>query len=170
MIELLLEKFEILLSGFASSMRLPIQVQAILFRKSNEKIQYLVMKRTPEKEGFWQPITGGLEERETRVEALRREILEETGIKDFVRIIEDVHYFEYSGPHFVKGFDFIKEYVFGVEVSSIEKIVLDGSEHSEFRWCSFQEALELLKWKENKEALTKLNKNLSFRSKHFSRL
>jgi len=53
MIERLLEKFEILLSGFASSMRLPIQVQAILFRKSNEKIQYLIMKRTPEREGFF---------------------------------------------------------------------------------------------------------------------
>ena len=120
MIELLLEKFEILLSVFASSMRLPIQVQAILFKRSNEKIQYLVMKRTPEKEGFWQPITGGLEERETRVEALRREVLEETGIKDFVRIIEDIHHFEYSDPHF------IKEYVFGVEISSTEKIVLNG--------------------------------------------
>jgi len=164
MIEPLLEKSEILLSGFASSMRLPIQVQAILFRKSNEKIQYLIMKRTPEREGFWQPITGGLEESETRVEALRREVFEETGIKDFVRIIEDVHYFEYSDPHF------IKEYVFGVEIASTEKIILDEREHSEFRWCSFQEALDLLKWKENKEALTKLNKILSFRSKHFSRL
>ena len=143
-------------------MRLPIQVQAILFRKSKEKIQYLVMKTTPEREGFWQPITGGLEEGETRFESLKREVLEETGVKDFVRIIEDVHYYEYSGPHFVKGFDFIKEYVFGVEISSVEKIVLDGEEHSEFRWCSFQEALNLLKWKENKEALTKLNEILNF--------
>jgi len=159
-IKLLLEKFEILLSSFAPCMRLPIQVQAILFRESNEKIQYLVMKRTLEREGFWQPVTGGLQEGETRVEALRREVLEETRIKDFVRIIEDVHYFEYSGPHFVKGFDFIKEYVFGVEISSTEKVVLDGSEHSEFRWCNLQEALGLLKWKENKEALSRLNEVL----------
>ena len=154
MIELLLEKSEIPLSRFVSSMRLPIQVQAILFKGTDGKIQYLILKTIPEREGFWQPITGGLEEGETRVEALRREILEETEIKDFVRIIEDVHYFEYSAPHF------IKEYVFGVEISSIEKIVLDGSEHSEFRWCSFQEALDLLKWKENKEALSRLNKVL----------
>jgi len=45
-------------------MRLPIQVQAILFRKTNREIQYLLLKRTPEKEGFWQPVTGGLEEEE----------------------------------------------------------------------------------------------------------
>lgn len=157
MIELLLEKSEILLPCSASSMRLPVQVQAILFRESNEKIQYLVVKRTPEREGFWQPVTGGLEEGESRVEALRREVLEETGIKDFVRIIEDVHYFEYSGPHFTK------EYVFGVEIPPTEKIVLDEGEHSEFRWCSFEDALNLLKWKENKEALTKLNEILSLK-------
>jgi len=134
-------------------MRLPIQVQCILFRKINGKIQYLLLKRI--KEGFWQPVTGGLEEGETKVEAIEREVLEETGIKNIARIIEDVHYFEYSDSHF------IKEYVFGVEVHPNEKIVLDGKEHSQFKWCSFQEALELLKWDENKKALSRLNEILS---------
>jgi hypothetical protein len=55
----------------------------------------------------------------------------------------------------------LKEYAFGVEVSSEEKVVLDGKEHSEFKWCSFQEALGLMKWKGNKEALKKLNQILS---------
>ena len=91
----------------------------------------------------------------------RREIFEETGIKNIVGIIEDVHCFEYSGPHFIKGFDFIKEYVFGVEIHADEKIVIDGKEHCQFKWCSFHEALELLKWNENKEALSRLNKILS---------
>jgi len=54
------------------------------------------------------------------------------------------------------------EYVFGVEISSDEKVVLDGKEHSEFRWCSFQEALRLMKWKENKDALKKLDRILSW--------
>jgi hypothetical protein len=35
--------------------------------------------------------------------------------------------------------------------------VLDGKEHSEYRWCHTKEALQLLSWKENKEALEKLN-------------
>jgi len=50
-----------------------------------------------------------------------------------------------------------------VEISSKEKVLLDGSEHSEFRWCGFQEALDLLKWKENKEALSRLNEVLMTR-------
>ncbi len=146
---------------FLSLVRLPIQVQGILFRRINGDIQYLLLKRTPEKEGFWQPVTGGLEEGESKVEALKREVWEETGIKNVVGIIENVDYFEYSDAHFIKGYDFIKEYVFGVEVHPNEKIAIDGKEHSLFRWCSFQEALELLKWDENKKALLRLNEVLS---------
>jgi len=146
-------------------MRLPIQVQGILFRKINGRTQYLLLKRIPGtgglEEGFWQPVTGGIEEGEKRTEALKREVSEETGIKNFLRIIENVHYDEF--------WDFfkrearqclIKEYVFGVEISSNENVAI-GREHSEYRWCGFEEALKLLKWKENKEALKKLNEILS---------
>lgn len=137
-------------------MRLPIQVEAILFKRSNKKIEYLLLKRIAERKGFWQPITGGLEEGETKTEALKREVREETGIKNIIRIIEDVHYFEFSDP------SPYKEYVYGVEVSPKESIVLDKKEYSECRWCSFQEALDLMKWKENREALKKLNKILTY--------
>ncbi len=136
-------------------MRLPIQIEAILFKRADGKIQYLLLKRIPRRGGFWQPITGGLEEGETKIEALKREIREETGIKNIIKIIEDVHYYEILDPHLVK------EYVFGVEVSSDEEVVLDGKEHSEFKWCNYQEALRLMKWKENRDALKKLDRILS---------
>ena len=142
-------------------MRLPIQVQAILFRKINGEIQYLLLKRISDIGGFWQPVTGGVEEGERRIQALEREVLEETGIKNFARIIEDVGYYEFLD--FFKRearSRLIKEYAFGVEISSNEKIVI-GWEHSEYRWCNSEEALKLLKWKENKEALKKLNEILS---------
>ncbi len=132
-------------------MRLPIQVEAILFRRKNGRTKYLLLKRTPEREGFWQPVTGGVEEGETRIDALKREVTEETGIKGILGIIEGIHYFEFSDPYLSK------EYVYGVEVSADEKVVIDEKEHSEFRWCSLQETLRLMKWKENKEALKKLN-------------
>jgi 8-oxo-dGTP pyrophosphatase MutT (NUDIX family) len=145
-------------------MRLPIQVQGILFRNTDRGIEYLLLKTTPEREDFWQPVTGGLEEGETEPEALKREVSEETGIKNIVRVIENVDYFEYPGAHFVKGFDFIKEYVFGVEVDPEQKIIIDGKEHSQFKWCGYQEACELLKWEENKRALSRLNELLKSQS------
>jgi dATP pyrophosphohydrolase len=132
-------------------MRLPIQVEAIIFRRKSGTIEYLLLKRLPDRNGFWQPVTGGLEEGETRTEALRREIKEETGIKNLIRVIEGLYYFEFSDPNLNQ------EYVYGVEVSPSEEIVLDGREHSEYRWCRIKEALQLLSWKENKEALEKLN-------------
>jgi ADP-ribose pyrophosphatase YjhB (NUDIX family) len=76
-------------------MRLPIQVvEAIIFRRNGDSIEYLLLKRLPERNGFWhwQPVTGCVEERETRTEALRREITEETGIKNLIMVIEDLYY------------------------------------------------------------------------------
>ena len=66
---------------------MPIQVEAIVFRRNSNTIEYLLLKRLPDRNGFWQPVTGGLEEGETLVEALRREIREETGIKNLIRVI-----------------------------------------------------------------------------------
>ena len=136
-------------------MRLPIQVEAIIFRRNGNKVEYLLLKRLPERNGFWQPVTGGVEEGETRKEALRREIREETGIKNIIAVLEDLYLFEFSDPNLNQ------EYVYGVEVTPSEEIVLDRKEHGEYRWCSFKEALQLLHWKENKEALRKLNKTLT---------
>src|SRR5512136_387235 len=103
-------------------MRLPIQVEAIIFRRNGNRVEYLLLKRLPERNGFWQPITGGVEEGETQKEALCREIGEETGIKSMVTILENLYYFEFSDPNPNQ------EYVYGIEVSSSEEIMLDPKE------------------------------------------
>ena len=149
-------------------MRLPIQIEAILFKRPNGEIQYLILKTIPRRGDFWQPITGGLEEGETKREALKREVREETGIRHIIKIIEDVHHFEFQDLSIIEYLEkhghackHLKEYAFGVEVSPDEKVVLDGKEHSEFKWCNLPEALRKLKWEENKEALRRLNKILT---------
>jgi 8-oxo-dGTP pyrophosphatase MutT (NUDIX family) len=133
----------------------PVQVEAFLFRKKKDNIEYLVLKRTSERGGFWQPITGALEKGESKIQALRREIEEETGITNFIEIIEDIYHFEFNDP------SLYREYVFGVEVSPEEKIVINEKEHSAFRWCCFEEAFGLIRWDENKVALRKLGKILT---------
>jgi len=149
-------------------MRLPIQIEAILFKRADGKIQYLLLKTIPRRGEFWQPITGGLEEGETKIEALKREVKEETGITNILKIIKDVHYYEVPDPSLIEYFKrhgqackHVKEYVFGVEVSSDEGVVLDGKEHSDFRWCNVQEALKLMEYEGYKDALKKLDRILS---------
>ena len=146
-----------------------MQIEAILYKRADGKIQYLLLKTIPRRGEFWQPITGGLEKGETKIEALKREVREETGIKNVINIIRDVHYYEFPDPDLIEYFKrhghectHVKEYVFGVEVSSDEKVVLDGKEHSEFKWCGFQEALGLMKWKGNEDALKELDRILSY--------
>lgn len=134
--------------------RLPIQVEVIIFRVMNDSYEYLLLKRIAAKGGFWQPVTGGLEEGEELRDAVIREVKEETGIIQFKRIINNVYQFNF-GDDIER-----KEYVFGLEVSSDELVALDKNvyvEHDEIKWCSFDEAMLLLKWSGNKEGLRKLN-------------
>lgn len=136
-----------------------VELEGIIFKKTDNKIKYLLLKRTKEKGGFWQPVTGRLEKGETKVEALKREIKEETGITDIKRVIKGVHSFG-----FVKNSHHVKEYVYGVEVSPKREIAIDSNiypEHSKYKWCGYEEALKLLKWEGNKEGLRQLNKLLT---------
>lgn len=138
--------------------RQPIQIEVILFRYINGSYEYLLLKRISSRGGFWQPVTGGLEEGEQLHHAALREVEEETGITNTIRIIDNIHLFILEeDPN-------VKEYVFGAEIDPNSKIVLDKNiyeEHDDHRWCSFEEAMTLLKWPGNKEALKKLNKILT---------
>ena len=54
----------------------------------------------------------------------------------------------------------VEEFVYGVEINPKQKITFDSNvyeEHEEHKWCSFEKAIELLKWPDNKKALKRLN-------------
>lgn len=132
-------------------------IEAIIFRMKNQNYEFLLLKRTEERGGFWQPVTGRIEEDESIEEAVKREIKEEVGISDIIRIIPDVYSFSIEDS----GKD---EFILGVEVNSDEEISLDKNtylEHEKSKWCSFEEAINLLKWPGNKEGLNKLNSILT---------
>jgi lipoyl(octanoyl) transferase len=133
------------------------QIGCIVFRQNNNQLEFLLLKRIPEKGGFWQSITGEVED-ENLKDAVLREAKEEAGIeKDAVlRLIENVNSFDYENDK--KGC-IVREYVFGLEVSPDQKISLDKNiykEHDEFRWVSLEDALHLLKWETSKDSVKKL--------------
>jgi 8-oxo-dGTP pyrophosphatase MutT (NUDIX family) len=115
------------------------QVEVIVFRIINNETSFLILKRNESKGSFWQPISGGVNEGEDVVDAAKRELEEETGIKEHIRIIENVHFFEFK----VEGVGLLKEFVFAVEVDPNTKIKI-SNEHVDLKWCSFEDALSFL--------------------------
>ena len=140
-----------------SIMRNLIEIDAVVFRRISDNVQYLLIKRTEKLGNFWQFVTGGNEGKETLIETLKRELKEELSITEnqIKSIIENVHYFEWL----TKSNELIKEYCFGVEINSDADIKL-SEEHDEFKWCNIEEAIRLLKWDGNRTAVFKLNEIL----------
>ena len=144
------------------------QVECIVFKKDTDDFKFLLLKRIPSKGHFWQPPCGGVEKEDTNLtDAVLREIKEEAGISEdnILRILYKVHSFTMNSDYLSnKSIPIITEYVFGIEVEPETKIDITKNiytEHEEFKWVNFQDALELLKWEDNKTALKKLHQMLS---------
>jgi len=156
-------KPELMLKKKEPNMR-TTQLECIVFRRKNDSYEFLILKRIPNKGGFWQPVCGGMEkEDKSLLDAAFRELEEEANIqkKDILNVLEDVHYFEIN-KHYLTGkpISTIKEYVLGFEVKPDTKVTIGkniSAEHDEIKWVTFKEALKLLKWKDNKKGFRKLN-------------
>jgi len=132
-------------------MRTNNQAEIIVFKKKEKELLFLILKRIPKRGGFWQPITGGLENDETFEEAAKRETREEIGFIGEISLI-DIDYsfnFSYNNNEYF-------EKVFGLEISPESKIIL-SEEHSEYKWVNGQAAIDkFLKYPGNKEGFKKL--------------
>lgn len=126
------------------------QNECILFRRSaDQSIHYLLLKRAEARGGFWQPITGGVEPGERDVPAVQREMREEIGVADPVQMTDLAYQFQFSTGD---GKRVLDEHVFCAELKPDAEIVL-SHEQTEYRWVTYQEALGMLKWENNKKAL-----------------
>lgn len=129
----------------------------------NGEIEYAVFRRADL--DCWQGIAGGGEDDETPIEAAKRESHEEAGISpdsDYMKLhsLSTIPVVGING--FIWGEDVlvIPQYSFGVRVEDSDLKL--SSEHTEYRWLSYDKAHDLLKWDSNKNALWELD----YRLKH----
>jgi 8-oxo-dGTP pyrophosphatase MutT (NUDIX family) len=105
----------------------------------------------PERGGFWQPVTGGVEKGEELVDAAIREASEETSLS-FPNPPESLDYqftFEARGKTF-------EEHAFSLQADASGSVRLDPHEHVDFRWVAAHEASGELKHPSNAEGLRRL--------------
>lgn len=141
--------------------RAPFQVLVLPYRITpGNAVFYALFKREPSTGGYWQGIAGGGEDGEAPLEAAKRETHEEAGIDprhEYIKLdsyatvpVANVCGFRWGDDVLV-----IPEYCFGVKVSE-EQLHL-SYEHTEYRWLSYDRAMEILHWDSNKGALWELN-------------
>lgn len=135
---------------------------AIVFRKGKNEIRYLLICYGTKEKSWWDFPRGQIEEGETEEEAAKREIFEETGIKD-LKFRPD---FQESYKYFFRGqkpedkneLIFKENIIFLAETK--EKRIKLSFEHYDFAWLPYEEALEKLTFKNSKEILKKANQCL----------
>ena len=143
-------------------MRKPKQVLVFLYRKNeDENYEYCIFYRNRLK--FWQGISGGVEDDESLIETVKREVYEETGVRvnDIYQLstVSSIPVVDVMGEFFWGNDVYVvPEYSFGVSLENYD--IHLSSEHKEYKWCLFEEAYEKLKFDSNKTALWELNQRL----------
>ena len=101
-----------------------------------------------------------MEDEETLKQTRIREVEEETGIINILKIIDTKCSYEFE----LQGKNHI-EHIYGVQIPIESEIIL-SDEHDEFKWVDENTAFKLLKWPGNKEGLKILIKILKFKDNY----
>ncbi|HEY7546286.1 MAG TPA: dihydroneopterin triphosphate diphosphatase [Blastocatellia bacterium] len=140
------------------SYKQPRSVQVVIFAESESGREYLLLRRIADHGGFWQFVTGSLEECEAHLQAAAREVFEETGIVCSESDLIDIgliNTFEIS-PLWLKkyapGVTHNEEVCFALRVEK-RPIRLDPVEHTEYGWVDYDSAMKMLYWESNRKAL-----------------
>jgi len=130
---------------------------AVIFRKEGNKIYYLLLHypsnaKAPRE--YWDFPKGHIEKGEKIEETVKREVKEETGLKD-IKLIEGFkewikYFFKFKGKNIFKIVTF-----FLAETKT--KTVKVSFEHIGFKWLPYEEAIEKLTFKNAKDILKKAN-------------
>lgn len=140
-------------------MRAGFQVLILGYLKGNEN-KYLIMERSDM--GIWQFPSGGGENDESPEEAAIREMFEETGIKtEKVTRLETVNSVPascFKAYDHLKDMYVIPEHIFATELEH-EEVQL-SSEHTAYKFMTFNECLKHLKYDSNKTALYEVNEKI----------
>ena len=118
-------------------------IEAHIFRERNGKLEFLLLKRSPEQyyPNIWQMVTGKIKENEAAFNTALREIEEETGlVPEKFWVAPTVNSFYAPDKDYICLLP-----VFAAKVNSDSEIKI-SKEHTEHKWLSPEEAKKFLAW------------------------
>lgn len=127
-----------------------VRVGAVIVNKEKNK----VLLELQGKGKYWVFPKGGIEPGETELMTLKREIFEETGIKQFVldQKFKDEISYKFNSP---EGWIKSTVYYFVIYTSQ-HGYISRPVEVLDLKWCNFSEAQKLLKFKNQKKLLERV--------------
>lgn len=132
----------------------------VVYKVVNKKRSYLILKRKLHWRGYEFP-KGGIEDGENKLDAVKREVSEETGLK-----IKKIVNYNIGGKYNYsekltdrKGVVGQVYSLYSAEVGDGE-VVIDKHEHSSYQWLDYASSLKVLSNSNQKECLILVNSSL----------
>ena len=136
--------------------RRPESALVVIYTEDGEFL--LLERRRPP--GFWQSVTGSMEWGELADMAARREVTEETGITQGVLVnLQWTQIYEILpafGKVYAPGITLNLEHAFSLRLLHREPVTLSETEHVQFRWASYAEALATASSSTNRAVIAEL--------------
>ncbi|MGR5165950.1 NUDIX hydrolase [Vibrio astriarenae] len=111
-------------------------VAGVALSRIQGEMKMLLMKRV--KGGYWCHVGGSIESGETGVDAIIREFEEETKIQ-----VSELYNSDYIQRFFEPQVNVMQLIPVFVVICPPDQVIVLNEEHTDYQWCSLEEALEL---------------------------
>lgn len=137
----------------------PSIVVVHVVRMNNGTPECLLLRRCSSLQGNWQMVSGKVEPDEKFVEAVKRELFEETGL-----IADKLFSADFIETYFDARYDAVfMAPVFVAFINTTQEIKLSPSEHDQYKWLEFSQAMTLLDFSGQRNALKHIHEQFFMR-------
>ncbi|MBX3664626.1 MAG: dihydroneopterin triphosphate diphosphatase [Burkholderiales bacterium] len=143
--------------------KIPVSVLVLVHTAD---LRVLLLERA-DRPGFWQSVTGSMDEGETLAQTAQRELAEETGIVAEPGMLVDwkrqnrYEIYPHWRGRYAPGVTHNTEHVFGLTLPAIRDVVLSPREHLAFAWLPWREAADRVFSWSNAEVIRELPQRLA---------